>query len=154
MLRGASFASPRRGHVRCVHRRAALCAMCVACHKHQDLHIVQNLHFRWPQDHFFERRFIFGTLCIYIDTVVAARYHDVIFERSCCVARCVRLRTKATCVACIAVLRCVAAMFTSFRCRRACWRFDANVLRGCASAFSFAMLVLFTPSVRRRLMGP
>ena len=32
-----------------------------------------------------------------------------------------RLRPEATCVACIAGLRCVAAIFTSLRCRRACW---------------------------------
>ena len=60
--------------------------------------------------------------------------------------RCSRLRAEATCVACIAGLRCVAAIFASLRCRRACWRLDANVPCGRASACSFAMLVLRCPS--------
>ena len=41
---------------------------------------------------------------------------------TCRVVRRSRLRPEATCVACIAGLRCVAAIFTSLRCRRACWR--------------------------------
>ena len=42
-------------------------------------------------------------------------------------------------------MRC-AAIFTSLRCRRACWRLDANVPCGRASACSFAMLVLRCPA--------
>ena len=64
----------------------------------------------------------------------------------CLVVRRLRLRAEATCVACIAGLRCVAAIFTSLRCRRACWRLDANVPCGRASASSFAMLVLLCPA--------
>ena len=68
------------------------------------------------------------------------------------VLRCLRPRAEATYVVCIAVLRGVAllrgvtAIFTSFRCERACWRFVANVPRGHASAFWFAMLVLRCPA--------
>ena len=45
-----------------------------------------------------------------------------------------RLRAEATRVACIVGLRCVAAIFASLRCRRACWCLDANVLCGRAGA--------------------
>ena len=68
-----------------------------------------------------------------------------------------RLRAEATCVVCIAVLRGVAVLrdvtiiFASFRCERACWRFDANVPRGHASAFWFAMLVLRGPASENAL---
>ena len=43
-------------------------------------------------------------------------------------------------------LRCVAAIFSSLRCRRARWRLDANIPCGRASACSFAMLVLLCPA--------
>ena len=71
-------------------------------------------------------------------------------ESSCYVALCVVCvsvpRPQATGVACIAGLRCVAAIFASLRCRRACWRLDANVPCGRASACSFAMLMLLCPA--------
>ena len=66
----------------------------------------------------------------------------------CYVVRRLRLRAEATRVACIAGLRCVAAIFASLRCRWACWRLDANVLCGRASACSFAMLVLRCPAIK------
>ena len=65
---------------------------------------------------------------------------------TCRVVRRSRLRPEATCVACIAGLRCVAAIFTSLRCRRARWLLDVNVSCGRASACSFAMLVLRGPA--------
>ena len=60
-----------------------------------------------------------------------------------------RLHAEATRVACIAGLRCVAAIFSSLRRRRACWRLDANVPRGRANAFWFAMLVLCCPACEK-----
>ena len=65
---------------------------------------------------------------------------------TCRVVRRSRLRAEAPCVACIAGLRCVAAIFASLRCRRACWRLDANVPCGRASACLFAVLVLRGPA--------
>ena len=84
----------------------------------------------------------------YVDTVVATRYHNVIIfiVMLCFAVRRSRLHAEAPCVACIAGLRCVAAIFALFCCRRACWRLDANVPRGRANAFWFAMLVLCGPA--------
>ena len=84
----------------------------------------------------------------YVDTVVATRYHNVIIfiVMLCFAVRRSRLRAEAPCVACIAGLRCVAAIFALFCCRRACWRLDANVPCGRASACSFAMLMLLCPA--------
>ena len=64
----------------------------------------------------------------------------------CRLVRRLRLRAEATCVARIAGQCYVAAIFSSLRRRRACWRLDANVPRGRANAFWFAMLVLCCPA--------
>ena len=87
----------------------------------------------------------------YVDTFAATFCHSVIIFivmlcRVCFAVRRSRLRAEATCVACIVGLRCVAAIFTSLRCRMACRRLDANVPCGRASACSFAMLMLLCPA--------